>query len=237
MGNPRGGTTRTAGRSSKSILVCLTVECRPHSVNRGQRDGDDGAWSSFALRVGTPAQDVRLLVSTNAPQTMVVVPRGCTTEAINPLPSDCANSRGGLFNSNQSSTWINLGDFGINQNGIGFEANLGYSVNADYGLETLGLGFSGGASGPTLQNQTVAAIAAAESPFYLYVRSAMSDTYGHANNHSGIFGLNTQPVTTVGNFSVPSFFTSLRSQHLIPSLSWSYTAGAKYRNLHCVQTL
>jgi hypothetical protein len=46
--------------------------------------------------------------------------------------------------------------------------------------------------------------------------------------------LGTQPVnyTTIGNFSAPSFFTSLRSQQLIPSLSWSYTAGAKYRKLH-----
>lgn len=46
-----------------------------------------------------------------------------------------------------------------------------------------------------------------------------------------MLGLSTQPVnyTTTGNFSAPSFFTSLRSQNLIPSLSWSYTAGAKYR--------
>lgn len=47
----------------------------------------------------------------------------------------------------------------------------------------------------------------------------------------GIFGLNSQPVnfSTLGNFSSPSFFTTLRDQTLIPSLSWSYTAGAIYR--------
>lgn len=46
-----------------------------------------------------------------------------------------------------------------------------------------------------------------------------------------MLGLSTQPVnySSIGNFSAPSFFTSLRSQNLIPSLSWSFTAGAKYR--------
>jgi hypothetical protein len=130
-------------------------------------DGVDGLWSSFALRVGTPAQDVRVIVSTNSPETLVVLPLGCTSAAINPVPNDCANSRGGLFNPNTSSTWQDQGLFGINQDGVGFEANLGYSQNADYGQETLGLGFvAGGASGPTLKNQTVAGIATA-SPFYL----------------------------------------------------------------------
>lgn len=43
--------------------------------------------------------------------------------------------------------------------------------------------------------------------------------------------MNTQPVnySHIGNFSGPSLFTSLKTQKLIPSLSWSYTAGAKYR--------
>jgi hypothetical protein len=48
---------------------------------------------------------------------------------------------------------------------------------------------------------------------------------------SGIFGLNPQPVnfTSLGNFSSPSFLTTLKDEGTIPSLSWSYTAGAKYR--------
>jgi hypothetical protein len=110
---------------------------------------------------------VRVIVSTNAPQAMVVVPLGCTSQAINPVPNNCANARGGLFNPNSSSTWLDQGRFGINENGVGFEANLGYLQPADYGLETLGLGFvAGGANGPTLENQTVAVIATT-SPFYL----------------------------------------------------------------------
>jgi hypothetical protein len=128
------------------------------------RDGIDGLWSSIALRVGTPAQDVRVLVSTAAPETMVVLPHGCTSAAIDPVPADCASSRGGLFNNSTSSTWEDQGYFGINGDGVGLEANLGYSEAADYGLETLGLGYV--ADGPTLENMTVAGIATT-SPFYL----------------------------------------------------------------------
>ena len=89
------------------------------------------------------------------------------------MPNNCANSRGGLFNLNTSSTWRDQGTFGINQDEVVFEANLGYSQHAEYGLETLGLGFiAGGASGPTLKNQTVAGIAT-PSPF-LSVRDRKS---------------------------------------------------------------
>ena len=47
----------------------------------------------------------------------------------------------------------------------------------------------------------------------------------------GIFGLNSQPVnfSSLGNHTAPSFITSLKDSNKIPSLSWSYTAGAKYR--------
>ncbi|CAG8952318.1 hypothetical protein HYFRA_00001063, partial [Hymenoscyphus fraxineus] len=177
-------------------------------------DGDDGQWSSLGLRVGTPAQNIRVLVSTNSPNIIVVYPQGCSKDAIDPLPGNCAISRGVLFNPNISSTWHPQGLFGINDNHIGFEANLGYKANAEYGLETVGLSHvSGDENGPTLANQTIAGIATA-SPFYV-----------------GIFGLGTQPVnyTDLGNFSAPSYFSSLKAQNLIPSLSWSYTAGAKYQ--------
>jgi len=55
---------------------------------------------------------------------------------------------------------------------------------------------------------------------------------------SGIFGLNNQPVnfSTLGNTSMPSFLTTLRDQSKIPSLSWSYTAGAKYRRCSDAET-
>ncbi|OIW32564.1 acid protease [Coniochaeta ligniaria NRRL 30616] len=180
-------------------------------------EGNDGPWSTFNLRVGTPDQDVRVLVSTASPETLVVLSEfGCSTKAFKTVPADCSASRGAMFSPNASSSWQDQGLFSINQNGVGLEANLGYSVNADFGLDTLGLGYVAGGNGPTLTNQTIGGVATA-SPFYL-----------------GIFGLGTQPVnfTRLGNFSTPSYLASLKAQNLIPSLSWSYTAGAMYRLKH-----
>jgi len=106
------------------------------------------------------------LVSTNSPETMVVLPDGCSKLAMDPLPVSCASDRGGIFNQANSPSWENQGFFGINEGGVGFEANLKYSQNAAYGLETLGLGFP--IDGPTLKRQTVAGIGTT-SPFYLCV--------------------------------------------------------------------
>lgn len=50
----------------------------------------------------------------------------------------------------------------------------------------------------------------------------------------GIIGLNLQPMnfTSLGNTPTTSLITTLRDQSLIPSLTWAYTAGARYRRPH-----
>ncbi|KAL2207028.1 acid protease, partial [Sarocladium strictum] len=173
-------------------------------------EGNDGPWSTFDIRVGDPEQHVRVLVSTASPQSMVVLSDiGCSEDVFSTVPSGCARSRGSLFNINDSKTWDDIGTYEINDDGLGFQGNLGYSLRAQWGLDKLGVGLNG----PELENQTVAGIATAD-PLYL-----------------GIFGLNNQPVnfTDLGNTSTPSFLTTLKDEKKIPSLSWSYTAGAKYR--------
>jgi hypothetical protein len=88
-----------------------------------------------------------------------VQPGGCEIEA-NPrgVPDNCINSRGGTFNTNASSTWEDRGYFTLNGgNGVGFEANLGYNLYLNYGLDTVALGYQDGLDSPTLSNQTVTA--------------------------------------------------------------------------------
>ncbi|KFZ06633.1 hypothetical protein V501_07227 [Pseudogymnoascus sp. VKM F-4519 (FW-2642)] len=177
-------------------------------------EGIDGPWSTFNLRVGTPEQDVRVTISTTSPETLVVLSEyGCSNKTFATVPAGCASSRGMMFSPNTSSTWIDNGFFGINKDGVGLEANLGYTQAANFGTDTVGLGLVAGANGVTLKNQTVGGIAST-SPFYL-----------------GIFGLGTQPanLSSLGNSTGPTYFTSLKNQNVIPSLSWSYTAGAMYR--------
>ncbi len=167
------------------------------------REGDDGAWSTFSLRVGTPDQYVRTLISTTATQPLVVLSDICPSASI-----DCLDSRGGTFNISKSKTWNDQGGYNL---GL-FEANLGYGdVTAQFGLESLGLGLSN-AFGPALDSQVIAA--------------SDSSRYGY-----GMLGLSIQPTNfSTYNNPQPSFFSSLSTKGLLPSLSWSYTAGARYRN-------
>ncbi|KAK4199485.1 aspartic peptidase domain-containing protein [Triangularia verruculosa] len=173
-------------------------------------EGNDGPWSTFDIRVGTPEQFIRVLPSTASPHTLVPLAElACSREAFGTVPPDCAVSRGNLFDLNESSSWEGVGTYGINRDGVGLGAHLGYDVAVQFGFEKLGLGLNG----PDFEGQTVGAIAAPE-PFYL-----------------GIFGLSNQPMnfTSLGNTSSPSFLTTLKDKRMIPSFSYSYTAGARYR--------
>ena len=168
------------------------------------RDGDYGSWSSFALRVGTPEQVVRVLISTAGQATWVVIPVGCLNSTI----STCDQSRGGLFNYTESKSWNSTGNYPL-----GLELNIGndYDKSGLYGHDTLALGFSSAAGETSLDSQLVAGIG--------------TDQY-----YLGMFGLGQQP-TNLSTYidPQPSFLTTLKTKNMIPSRSWSYTAGAQYR--------
>lgn len=169
-------------------------------------DGNDGPWSSFYLEIGTPPQDVKVMISTAGYQTWVVLPQGCTASD----PPDCPTSRGGQFQPSQSSTWT-YNNASVNGTfTFGLETGLDYSGNGDYGYDTIVLGYQG-SNGPSLQQQTIAGIATKE--FFL-----------------GIFGLNPRSTnfSTLDN-PVPSYMATLKDRSMIPSLSWAYTAGNQYR--------
>jgi len=173
-------------------------------------DGNDGSWSTFIIRVGTPEQDFRVLPSTAGQETWVPVPEGCLSSD----PSNCGTLRGVYpfdgqqstgFQYNQSSTWKLIGLYDLM-----LEQQLNYTGNGLYGLETVGLMLQN-SGGLNLTSQIVAGIATKD--FYL-----------------GIFGLGPKPAN-FSNFEYPqpSFMHTLKGQNRIPSLSYSYTAGASYR--------
>ena len=90
------------------------------------------------------------------------------------------------------------------------ESKLGYSGNGDFGFETVSLSWQG-SGGPTLTNQVVGGIATKD--FYI-----------------GRLPLTPRPVNfTDLNHPNPSVLETLKSQSIVPSLSWAYTAGAPYR--------
>ena len=173
------------------------------------RDGNDGPWSTFEVKVGTPPQTVRVLVSTVLPQTLIVSANKTEGGCLSTDPPACPQSRGGLFNLNASSTWHDQGMYGI-----GIEDNLqdyqDLYFSGDFGFDALGLG---AAESPSvrLDPQVLAAIATKD----LYL---------------GFLGVDPQP-TNFSSFDNPnpSFLSSLKKSNNTPSLSYGYTAGAKYR--------
>jgi hypothetical protein len=104
-----------------------------------------------------------------------------------------------------SSTWEEYGSYQLNTI---LEERVGLNGDGLYGYETLSLGWTGD-NLPSLQHQLVAGIIT--SDFYL-----------------GSLSLSPRPSNfTDFNNPIPSFMQGLRNSSTpIPSLSWSYTAGA-----------
>ena len=165
-------------------------------------DGIDGTWSSFSVQIGTPPQTIRTFPSWASYQTWGVVPAGCNTSSDYKA---CAGNRGGIFDQTKSKTWDEIGLYELY-----IEQNLGYEGNAYYGYDVVTLGMPG-EDGPTLENTIVGGFA--WDDFYI-----------------GLFGINPKP-TNFTSFNDPSssFMSLLKQRDYIPSVSFGYTAGAKYR--------
>ncbi|PPJ55172.1 hypothetical protein CBER1_05421 [Cercospora berteroae] len=181
-------------------------------------DGADGRWSSFNIQVGTPPQLIRVLPSTSAnagSAPWVIIEPGCSK--VNPSLEKCADLRGGLFESNKSSSWSTEGlENGVD--GVIYnlpadeELQIGRDGNGSYGYDTVSLGIPGSGL-PSLQHQLVAGV--------------WDDKY-----FVGQLGLSPLP-TNFSNLQDPqlSVLGALVNQSLVPSASWAYTAGAYYRDV------
>ncbi|KAH7336039.1 aspartic peptidase domain-containing protein [Rhexocercosporidium sp. MPI-PUGE-AT-0058] len=199
--------------SPEKALLRRKPEVIPTPFNfspSGIFEGNDGSWSTFIIRVGTPAQTFRVLISTSGQETWVPLVDGCAD--FDPLNcgalrgvQDFQNAPSGGFRTNLSSTWEL-----INLYNLALEDHLdGYTGAGLYGFDTVGLQLPN-SGGITLNHSIVAGI-------------------GTKHFMLGIFGIG--PGTT--NFDdfndpQPSFMGSLKNQSLIPSLSYSYHAGASY---------
>ena len=188
------------------ILVCILEHKRDSStavLRIVLRDGNDGPWSSFSMQVGTPMQNLRLLPSSSGNALWPVLPEGCGASD----PSNCNDLRGTIYISNASSTWTNIGLYGMI---LTEEVDLGYSGNADFGYDNVMLGWPGG-NLPTLSRQVI-------------------EGYVTKDLYIGSFGLNPAAVNISSlNDPQPSFLGALVQQNKTPSTSWAYTAGASYR--------
>jgi len=186
---------------SALLRRAITAPAPLSVIADGSWIGNDGPWSTFTFRIGNPAQNVRLLPSTASQQTLVVIPQGCPSGFM----PDCATSRGWLYDKNKSTSWGEKGLFGLR-----LEQNLLAAGAGDFGFDSVGVNAQG-QGGPTLDHQLLGGFAG--NAFFL-----------------GIFGLNPR-ATNYSDFNnpVPSLMTNLKNNGSIPSLSFGYTAGARYQ--------
>jgi len=77
--------------------------------------------------------------------------------------TDCIDSRGELFLTNQSLTWVPNSMF---QLGLPNEMALGLDDNANYGFDTVTLGWQGSGL-PTVQHSTIAGVLLLRSRYLL----------------------------------------------------------------------
>ncbi|KAF2873134.1 aspartic peptidase domain-containing protein [Massariosphaeria phaeospora] len=175
-------------------------------------DGNDGSWSTFKISVGSPGQDFRVLASTKGGETYLVKSGGCL-EGID--PEDCPNLRGAeIFNSaqnpgfqvNVSSSWSTIGQYGAD-----LEDRLNYTSDAMFGFDKVSLGPAADSRALSLDHQVVAGVEDFDY-FMGHIPLGVPD---------GSFSSLSQ--------SIDSFLYQLRNGTMIPSLSFAYTAGAKYR--------
>ena len=169
-------------------------------------EGIDGPWSSFPLQVGTGnvggLQNVRVMISTAGTAIWTIHPEGCPKNYV----ADCNLSRGGLFLTNQSLSWAPNSIYET-----GLESNLGLDSSGYTGYDLATLGWQGSGAEATYEHALIWNLA--DPRFW-----------------TGIFGLNPRP-TNFTTFTNPqtSFMQALFDDNQIPSVSWGYTAGNRYR--------
>ena len=189
----------------------------PYSVPPSQQfDGNDGSWSTFEISVGIPGQDFRVLPSTKSGITYVISPEGCNQPTD---PTNCANLRGAeIFDSTQntgfqvarSTQWSTIGQYGVD-----LEDSLGISAEGLFGYDRVVLGAAmktySDVNVTSIDHQVVAAVA--DMDYFM-----------------GVLPLG-QAESSFSSLSQPqkSLIWNLRNDSQIPSLSYAYTAGAKYR--------
>jgi hypothetical protein len=157
--------------------------------------GYDGLWSAISIRVGSPEQYLYVLPSTLGQETWVVGPAGCDGTTI------CESKRGGLFATNESSTFKPEGLYELNFNPQLGNTGLGY-----YGLDTVSLDDT-----TAVPDQIVAVV---NSTGYWI----------------GSLGLGVQNTRFSGSENISPLLSSLiEKRNDIPSRSYGYTAGASYR--------
>lgn len=161
------------------------------------RDGDEGRWSSFNVALGTPAQNIRMLISTSYSTIWTVLPQPNSQCG----GANCIDGAGRVFEPRSSSSWRPYGSDPHENN------------TCVVGTDEVRIGSAENTSGPLLRAQSIVGCHTTipSSTGMLGLSPFLSSNSTSANSSWGVLN-------------------SLKSNKLIPSMSYSYGVGAAYRN-------
>jgi hypothetical protein len=175
--------------------------------------GNDGNWSTWAIKVGSSLQSFNILPSTSNGEVFVPELQGCISSS---TPSLCAESRGvgefqdtqSLgFQENASSTWEQIGIYEFVTGGDLFQT----TETGLYGLDDVVIG----EHNTSVQHTTVAGVVTRD--FWL-------GSLGLANVHSEF---------PIRDESLPSLLDKMKEGNLMSSVSFSLAVGAAYSEYQC----
>ncbi|KAH7311023.1 aspartic peptidase domain-containing protein, partial [Rhexocercosporidium sp. MPI-PUGE-AT-0058] len=168
-------------------------------------DGNDGPWSSFAIKVGKPPQTQKVFVSTSARNILLVNPSGCSSADT----SNCATLRGGIFNSSRSITWKPNTARGTNATyPILDDSSLGYNDNGTFGYDDVAFQFFESDLGAAA-NRSIG-------------------VFSSTSSYLGLFGILPRSTTfSSSEGPVDGYLQYMFNSGSIPSLTWAYTAGTR----------
>ena len=143
-----------------------------------------------------------MLPSTLIPTTWAISTTACSISD----PPNCSQLRGNLFSFSQSTSWKDQKTWSLSvENAFGWNPK----DSGDFGFDDLTLASPAGAVG--VHGSVIASL------------TNVTDSY------TGLLGLAARNVTLSEN--TPSLLAIMRNANQIPSLSYSYTAGAEYSKL------
>jgi hypothetical protein len=164
------------------------------------RDGIDGPWSTFNFAVGDPVQLFRCVPGVSQPVVFLPI----DSQNCNSTSSGNCGGRA-TFHPNISKTWKLAGLFDDIGRSMQFLLPPGANTTAIWGLDTVLFG-----------NNLIRDIGSARQ----YVAQVASAAF-----FIGVFGLALGTVSTGGSQS-PNLLPALRNAMVVPSSSFSYTAGS-----------
>ncbi|KAH8705800.1 aspartic peptidase domain-containing protein [Talaromyces proteolyticus] len=186
--------------STRRLFICVQL-----TRLRFARFGDDGQWSTVYISIGNDSEPVAVLPNTVGVDILVVDDRG---GCLHDSAADCSSERGGLFSSDNSSTWQSAGGYrNATFNGIGLT-----SLYANYGDDYVSFDLQDG-YGPTVAGNLTSSVA----------------TFNSTDTWVGFLGLalSRSALSDLGSSTFMENVWDNRSS--ASSCSYGYTAGAYYR--------